>query len=218
MEDGGIGQFLQRTNFYNLMVCLLLFWMLFKTSIVPFFCFCKGTIFFLFVWGVVCQRAFFSTWLMAKHCLEEEGVLASCYHIDGYLLSDDFHAAEVVGGYGYDDDAVVVLIAFLHLGEVVFYFYEGGVGQVGEEDGFLYARASFLLQVFDYEASHFVVFYVVHHEECHVAGVAFGVVDDVEDFLYTFFDGGYLFDGFAFSRCRGDESGLVLTLLGGGIA
>ena len=93
------------------------------------------------------------------------------------LLADDFHASQEVGGDGAYDDAVVVVVEWLYLGEVGF---DGLIGlsiEVGKEDGALNTCTAFLLEVFGYEAAHFVVLYVVHYKENHILWGAVWNVD-----------------------------------------
>ena len=69
--------------------------------------------------------------------LKEEGVLGFGDYVDVDFLTNDFHGLEVVGGDGYDKDTVLVFVAGLHFGKVVFYLFESGYWEVGKEDGFL---------------------------------------------------------------------------------
>lgn len=100
-----------------------------------------------------------------KGGLEEECVFGFGDDVDVDFLSDDFHGLQVVGGDGDDEDAVLVVVAGLDLREVVFDLFEGGGGEVGEEDGFLDTGASLAFEVFDDLPADAVAFDIVHYKE-----------------------------------------------------
>ena len=87
------------------------------------------------------------------------------YHINLNVLAYDFHHAQVVGGYGQHDNAVVVVVGRLHLRKVIFDTVIGVDGSVGKKDGVLDSAAPFIEEVFGDESSNLVAFDVVHDEE-----------------------------------------------------
>jgi len=74
---------------------------------------------------------------------EEQGVAAVGDDVEFYFLPDNFHHAQIVGGHGQDDYAVLVVVGGLHFGEVGAYLLIYGRGRVGKEDGALHAGAAF---------------------------------------------------------------------------
>ena len=62
----------------------------------------------------------------------------------------------------------MVFVERLYFGEVGLDGLIGFGGGVGQEDGFLYAKAALALEIFHDVVSDFVAFDVVHDEEEHV--------------------------------------------------
>ena len=100
--------------------------------------------------------------------------------VELYLLADDFHHAQVVGGDGQDDDAIVVVVGLLHCSEVGLDLAIDLCGGIGQEDGSLNGRTPHALQVFEDKGAHLVALDVVHNEEYHVVGYFLVLVDDAE--------------------------------------
>ena len=82
------------------------------------FLFCKDTDFFPII--QLCQRTFSSFERLSK----EQGCPRLGDNIDVDFLTDDLHGLKVVGRDGHNEDAVLVIVACLHLGKVVFYLFE----------------------------------------------------------------------------------------------
>lgn len=103
--------------FYNMLYIKNRFFCLFfrQKMYLPF---CKDTFFPQII--QLCQRTFFSFERLSK----EQGCPGLGDNIDVYLLTDDFHGLKVVGRDGYYEDAVLVIVACLHFGKVIFYLFE----------------------------------------------------------------------------------------------
>lgn len=85
--------------------------------------------------------------------------------VDVEVLPNDLHRAQVVGGDGYDEDAVLVVVRRLHLGEVVADVLVLLHGEVGEENGLLHTHTALAFEVLDDITAHLVAFDVVHHKK-----------------------------------------------------
>ena len=103
--------------FYNMIYIKNRFFVFFSDKKCTF-PFCMDTFFPQII--QLCQRTFFSFERLSK----EQGCPGLGDNIDVYLLTDDFHGLKVVGRNGYYEDAVLVIVACLHFGKVIFYLFE----------------------------------------------------------------------------------------------
>ena len=106
-------------SFYFITCCILKnrFFVFFSDKKCTF-SYCKDTDFFPII--QLCQRTFSSFERLSK----EQGCPRLGDNIDVDFLTDDLHGLKVVGRDGHNEDAVLVIVACLHLGKVVFYLFE----------------------------------------------------------------------------------------------
>lgn len=96
---------------------------------------------------------------------EKEGGSGVGDDVDVEVLPNDLHRAQIVGGDGDDEDAVLVVVRRLHLGKVIADVLVLLHGEVGEENGLLHTHTALAFEVLDDITAHLVALDVVHDEK-----------------------------------------------------
>ena len=116
---------------------------------------------------------------------EEQGVATVRDDVHLYLLPYDLHHAQVVGGDWEHDDAVVILIAFLHLGQVLLDAVIHLQGRIGQKYGALNGSTPLANEVFVHECTHLVALNIIHNEKQHLPFILLLTFHNAQQFPHT---------------------------------